>query len=283
MSLDLAILASGSSGNCSVIRSPAGVILIDAGIGPRTCDRRLSSLGVRLDQIAGVCLTHLDSDHLCANLLAWLSRHRVPIFCDRGKLSLLRRIAGRRCIELTTVHGFCDAPFEPVDGIALRPIAVEHDETGSHAFVFETSAARIGFATDLGRVPTCLIEAFADGVGLDILAIESNYCPQMQAASSRPEFLKRRIMGGHGHLSNQQAFEAVKRILDRHAAAGNGLPGSIALLHRSRECNCPMKVREMFSRDVRIAKRLVLAEQREPTGWLARREVRAEQMRFAWG
>lgn len=287
MSVDLCILASGSAGNCSVVRTPRGMILIDAGLSPRAIDRRLSAFGHRLDQVAGVCLTHLDSDHLSASFLAWLCRQQVPLFCHRDKYGLLRSIAARRTIVLQNVHTFGEDPFEPLDGLAVEPVPVNHDVEGSHAFVLQSDdndrrSCRIGFATDLGRVPPLLIDRFCDGGGLDLLAIESNYCPQMQLNSDRPPFLKRRIMGGHGHLSNQQAFEAVKRVLDRQLAMGQGLPGTVALLHRSRDCNCPHRVRELFSRDVRIGRRLVLAEQHEPTGWLARREPPAVQM-MLWG
>jgi phosphoribosyl 1,2-cyclic phosphodiesterase len=99
---------------------------------------------------------------------------------------------------------------------------------------------------------------------VDLLAIESNYDPPMQLRSKRPLFLKRRIMGDAGHLSNEQAFEAVRRILDR---SPDGSPRHIVLLHRSRQCNCPQTVREVFARDGRIAARLTLSDQRRPTRW----------------
>jgi len=282
MSLDLCILASGSAGNCSVVRTPRGVLLIDAGIGPRTAARHMAGLGLSLDGIAGVCVTHLDSDHLSGNFLAWLCRRGIPIFCHRDKLSTLEQVARRRTILLRNVHGFGDEPFEPVDGLAVEPVAVNHDAEGAHAFLLEMRGQRIGFATDLGRVPPTLIDRFCDRGGLDVLAIESNYCPQMQMSSTRPVFLKRRIMGGYGHLSNQQAFDAVRRTMDRQLSEGNGLPGSIVLLHRSRDCNCPAKMTELFSRDRRIPRRLVLAEQHRPTGWVARRAPRVEQL-MLWG
>ncbi len=118
-----------------------------------------------------------------------------------------------------------------------------------------------------GGVPAKLVEMFC---GVDVLALESNYDVEMERNSDRPWFLKRRIMGGKGHLSNEQAFAAVTRILDaterRH---GRGrLPGKIVLLHRSRECNCPQVLRRLFEGDARIRERLVLAEQGEPTGWI---------------
>ena len=294
MSLDLCILASGSAGNCSVVRSPRGVLLIDGGLGPRSIDQRLraAGAGVRADDVAGVCLTHLDRDHLSRNFVTWLGRRGIPVFCHADKVPLLYAMARRQTVTLRNVHPFAGDTFEPIDGLKVEPVPLAHDADGSHGFVLSvrergpgSAARRIGFATDLGRVPPSLIERFCAHGGLDVLAIESNYCPRMQMTSPRPAFLKHRIMGGHGHLSNQQALAAVRQTLDRHQALDLELPGNIVLLHRSRECNCPDRVREVFAADARAAARLVLAEQGEPTGWLRRRSgvPPARQMTFAWG
>lgn len=290
MSLDLCILASGSSGNCSVVRSPGGVLLVDGGLGPRVLAGRLAGTGVRLADVAGVCLTHLDRDHLTPNFLAWAGRSQVPVFCHRDKVGLLAAIA-ERATAVPVVRPFGDEPFEPVPGLVVDPVPLAHDADGSHGFVFGTGAGRgapagrVGFATDLGRVPPDLVDRLCAAGGLDVLAIESNYCPQMQLASNRPPFLKSRIMNGRGHLSNLQAFAAVRQVLDRHQAGGHELPGTVALLHRSRQCNCPDRVRELFAKDARVGPRLVLAEQNEPTGWLRRRPGVApvRQMEFGWG
>lgn len=295
MSLDLCILASGSAGNCSVVRSPRGVLLIDGGLGPRSIDQRLKQVGtgVRADDVAAVCLTHLDRDHLSRNFVEWAARRGVPVFCAADKVHDLHAMARRQTVTLRNVHPFADdMAFEPIDGLKVEPVPLAHDAEGSHAFLLSvrerapgSAARRIGFATDLGRVPPMLVERFCANGGLDVLAIESNYCPQMQMASPRPAFLKHRIMAGRGHLSNQQALSAVRQTLDRHQALELELPGNIVLLHRSRECNCPDRVREVFAADKRAASRLVLAEQGEPTGWLRRRTGfgPAKQMTFAWG
>jgi len=77
MSLELCVLASGSSGNCSVVRAPGGVILIDAGIGPRTTAKRMNGTGVSLRDVRAICLTHLDSDHFNANWVGTI-QHGLP-------------------------------------------------------------------------------------------------------------------------------------------------------------------------------------------------------------
>jgi hypothetical protein len=107
----------------------------------------------------------------------------------------------------------------------------------------------------------------------------------MQLSSGRPWFLKRRIMGGRGHLSNVQAYEAVRQILNGCERHGRHLPRHIVLLHRSRECNCPKLMKILFERDRRIASRLTLAEQFVPTGWLRVRSsppLVGEQLALAW-
>src|SRR5205823_4877537 len=164
-----------------------------------------------------------------------------------------------------------------------RPIALAHDQDGSHGFVIEGFGCRVGYATDLGHVPAELLEHFE---GVDLLALESNYDRGMQVNSGRPWFLKQRIMGGRGHLSNEQAYEAIRRLLDRCERKRRPLPNHIVLMHRSLECNCPDLVRRLFSRDARIAARLTLAEQFARSPWLrpsAFRPLVGDQLCLAWG
>ena len=85
MSLELCILASGSSGNCTVVRTPAGVMLIDAGIGPRTTAKRMDGTGVTIRDIRAICLTHLDSDHFTPTWLGTLLNRGIKIFCHRRR------------------------------------------------------------------------------------------------------------------------------------------------------------------------------------------------------
>jgi phosphoribosyl 1,2-cyclic phosphodiesterase len=260
MSLELCILASGSAGNAAIIRSPAGVLLIDAGIGPRTLESRLDGTGVRLTDIGALCLTHLDGDHFSPSWAPTLRRLNIPIYCHAKKVEALAYYSPDL---VPLLRPFTDEAFSPIFGLRCDPIYFAHDRLGSHGFVFDGFGYRIGYATDLGHVPSHFFHHFRD---LDCIALEANYDPRMQAASSRPYFLKRRITGGRGHLSNLQALAAIRRLLDR----ARHPPDHIVLLHRSQECNCPHVVRDLFSCDQRIAARLTLAHQRERSSWLGR-------------
>jgi phosphoribosyl 1,2-cyclic phosphodiesterase len=259
------------------------VILIDAGIGPRTTAKRMDGTGVHLRDVRAICLTHLDSDHFRASWLGTLLNRRIRIHCHRSRVRDVLDIFDHDAAEELIVP-FRES-FEPLEGLRVRALALAHDQAGSHGFVFEGFGCRVGYATDLGRVPPHLIDHFT---GLDLLALESNYDPEMELRSDRPWFLKKRIMNGRGHLSNEQALCAIRQILDRspHVNGRRRFPHHIVLLHRSRECNCPRLLRTLFQRDRRIAARLTLAEQFERSEWLRLRPTApplvGEQLVLAW-
>jgi phosphoribosyl 1,2-cyclic phosphodiesterase len=266
MSLSLSILASGSAGNCSVVRGPGGMMLIDCGIGPRTAAGRMKGLGIGVESVAAICLTHLDRDHFNPAWVATVVRREISLFCHKDRMDDLARFGGGSAEFARLIRPFNGEKFFPAKGFDLTAIHLQHDQMGSHGFLVEGSGSRLGYATDLGRVNQALIRHFR---AVDVLAIESNYDPIMQMNSDRPAFLKRRIMGGRGHLSNQDALDAVREILDQSQVRGRRLPKHIILLHRSRQCNCPQLLRDLFSADERMQNRLVLAEQDRATGWLS--------------
>ncbi len=155
------------------------------------------------------------------------------------------------------LRDYADA-FEPDEDLRVEGTLAHHDESGSVALRFEIDGAAIGFATDLGRVPESLLERFA---GIDLLAIESNHCPRLQQASPRPAFLKRRIMGGRGHLSNDQAIAAIDAVARRSNLQ------HVVLLHLSRQCNCPDLVRRLVAESLPgLLSRLSITRQDSVTG-----------------
>jgi phosphoribosyl 1,2-cyclic phosphodiesterase len=292
MSLELCVLGSGSGGNSTVVRSPWGNFLIDAGFGPRATAQRMhdrGGIGLDVPQISAILLTHLDHDHFNVNWLQTIVKQGIRVFCAKKRVAdLLRRpevrdldaklaakkFAGPLPKFADLVTGF-EETFEPVKNVKASTLSLAHDEEGSHGFLLECDGYRVGFATDLGHVPDALIERFC---GVDVLALESNYDPEMERNSDRPWYLKQRVMGGKGHLSNFQALDAIRSILDRTAqtCGPDRLPRHIVLLHRSRQCNCPDLVRKLFTKDARISPVLTLTDQFERTGWLSARRPRAQ-------
>jgi len=257
--MSLRVLASGSGGNSSVLVIGRGgvcrVCLIDLGLSPRRTSRLLAESGLSLSDVDDVLLTHLDSDHYFRTWSRLLPRHvRVRVHAHH-----------QRCAAEAGIPPALLAPFDDrfiiqadLGGAVVSPSVNAHDAMGSVAFRIDLnlgdSTASLGYATDLGHVPDRLV---AHMRGVDVLAIESNYCPRMQEVSDRPMFLKRRITGGAGHLSNQQCRDAIR---------GINPCGHVVLLHLSRECNLP-EVAAIEHAGARYS--LTISLQNEPTGWVA--------------
>ncbi len=237
-----AVLGSSSAGNASVLRiepcdpsqGVARQILLDAGLSPKATRGRLSALGFDIADTTDILFTHFDMDHARASWATPVMCFGMTVRCARRHLPL----AKARGLPTQFTQAF-EAPFMLGGDVRVTPIDLPHDESGAIAYRIETPAGSVGFATDLGRVEPSLIEAFE---GVDLLAIESNYDRHMQLSSSRPRFLKDRIMGGHGHLSNEQTLEFVRAVAQRRA------PERIALLHLSRECNHPSLIQALWQK-----------------------------------
>src|SRR4051812_46448911 len=157
MSLELCILASGSSGNCSVLRTPNGVVLIDAGVGPRTFAKRADGTGLSIHDVRAICLTHLDSDHFSFRWLRTVIARQIRVFCDARRVTeLMSAVYGEpellRAFE-SLVVAFEGHHFAPIDGVQFHSIPLAHDRMGSHGFLIDGFGVRVGYATDLGRVP----------------------------------------------------------------------------------------------------------------------------------
>ncbi len=224
--LSLCVLSSSSSGNCSALVVTRGdkreLWLIDLGLSPRRTRTLLSQQNLADVPISGALLTHLDHDHIHQGWIGGLPQSwRVCLHVRHEP----------RAGGMGLLHHACDVYHEAFtlgsDDVRVQPLICSHDDWGSVAFRIASPTGELGFATDIGRPTPQLVNHLRD---VDALAIESNYCPQMQAASPRPAFLKDRITGGHGHLSNEQSAQLARQIRPAR---------DIVLLHLSRDCNTP--------------------------------------------
>lgn len=254
----LKVLASGSRGNCSVLvagGSPRRITLIDAGLSPSRTRRLLADVGIQPHEVDDIVFTHLDSDHCHSG---WVSALQTRTWHASIQLLDQHRGRGERMgLLVNRTELFDDDGFQ-LGPMRVHPVVMAHDSLGVAALRFsmdsEHGVRELGFATDVGRITGQLIDHMK---GVGVLAIESNYCPHLQEASGRPAFLKRRIMGGSGHLSNQECSEAVARIQPR---------AHVVFLHLSQECNRPAIVSaEHTGGNVPFT----ISEQHRPTRWVS--------------
>lgn len=223
-----AVLGSSSRGNCAVVRvgDPLNyrLVLLDAGFSPSKTRRMLGEIGLDARRVSAVLVTHLHRDHLHSGWVRGMPEHARFFVHERH-----RAWAKRSGVLYRKTEVFGDGDEFGVAGLRVSAALAPHDDVGSAVFrlVGELGCGRevsVGYATDVGEVPG-LVERLLRGV--DLLAIESNYCPEMQVRSGRHPVLIDRVMAGRGHLSNEECAEAVGRIG----------PGRALLLHLSRECN----------------------------------------------
>lgn len=264
----LRVIASGSGGNLSILTlrregSAPRHLCIDLGIGPRTLARRLDAHApdVRLADVAGVLITHPDSDHLRPTWRRTLEKMDWPIFAAPSHHPALAAMAAPARLLRPLADGGREVAVLS-EAVRATTILAPHDDHGSTVMrlrvLTHRGDLRIGWATDVGRPTEAMRSLLSD---CDILGVESNYDADLQAASPRPPFLKARITGGHGHLSNMQALDLVRSITTEVK------PNRVVLLHLSRECNDADLVRDLWrEHDATLARRTHIAEQDRPIG-----------------
>lgn len=243
----LTILGSGSGGNCAYLETGETRILIDAGFSLRQTRQRLATIGKTPENLTGVLITHEHSDHIGG--LARLSQQlNVPVYCNRLTHDAIQYQL-RTKIEARLFE--TGATFELGD-LEVDTFSVPHDAQDPVGFLVRTEAGNVGFLTDLGHATRLVLERVRRA---NALVLESNHDVKMlQDCPHRPWSLKQRILGRHGHLSNEDAANAAEQIMSaglRHLFLG----------HLSRECNRPdLAVQVMGERLERIGARHVHLE-----------------------
>jgi len=231
-------LASGSSGNASIVRWGETCVLLDAGIPFRKLESCLAKVKISLEQIRAVVLSHTHNDHCNPMAIRSFLERRVPVHLDGsliGPLNIKMKVANdQNLFPLKAGAG-----REILPGWFLHTHPLPHGEMPNLGIVLEVDpglfepALRLAYLTDLGTWN----EKIADfAAGCDLLGLEFNHDEEMQQNSNRPSYLIARNLGDGGHLSNNQAANCFREILVR---SGERKPRALIQLHLSRQCNKP--------------------------------------------
>ena len=141
MSVQFAVLASGSRGNATLVQTGGAGLLLDVGIGPRALAHRLESVGSSWDRIAAALLTHTHGDHLDDATLQGLARRGVPLYCHEGHRAELGLLAGFRVLEAAgLVRSYETEPFLTPTGLRVEPVPLLHDSGPTFGFRVEAKA-----------------------------------------------------------------------------------------------------------------------------------------------
>ena len=239
MSVQFAVLASGSRGNATLVRAGGSGLLIDLGIGARSLEARLASVDAGWEHVAGALLTHTHGDHVDNGTLNGLARRNLPLYCHEGHRSDLARHPGFAALDAAgLVRHYDERPFLTPNGMSIEPLELSHDGP-TFGFRVEAKASRrarsvaIGYMADTGCWTPGMADLLAD---VDLLGVEFNHDVEMQRRSGRSWALIARNLGDRGHLSNRQGAEFVSAVLER---SGRGAVRHLVLLHLSQQCNLP--------------------------------------------
>ncbi|MEZ0387085.1 MAG: MBL fold metallo-hydrolase, partial [Verrucomicrobium sp.] len=257
--LSLTVLGSGSSGNCAVIRTDRTRLLVDAGLSARRITQRLEQVGLSVDQLDGILLTHEHGDHT-AGLEILCRKYEVPLFCT--PLTQETLMGGFEKAKPRWRLMQTGATFEFQD-LKIECFPVPHDAVDPVGFLIQDEHSRLGVLSDVGFITNLIRDRLK---GVHTLFMEANYDgPLLDADTKRPWATKQRISGRHGHLSNEQAAELVQHLAhqDLH---------HVVLGHLSEDCNCPNVARQKITSALHAAgvkdAQVHCANRHEPLPWL---------------
>lgn len=194
-------LQSGSNGNCIYVESGDVRLLFDAGISGSAAEERLALHGRDIRQVQAVIISHDHGDHIRSAGI-FQRKYGIPLFVTPRTLST----AMGRCTlgKLGEVQHFRSGASLRFGGVTVQTVPTPHDGEDGVVFVVDDGKRRLGIMTDLGHVFRDLGRLIAS---CDAVLLESNYDPAMLANGPYPRYLKERIKGPRGHLSNREAAE----------------------------------------------------------------------------
>ena len=259
--LKAATLASGSSGNCLVVSDGRVHILIDAGISARRITTGLKELGLDPAGVSAILITHEHSDHICG----------LPVLCRQlgAELYTAEPTARQICYRTAGLEDRFRV-FEPGERFAIGPLVVgtfptNHDCACPVGYTVAGEGRKMALCTDLGMVTRQVLEGIR---GAGLLISECNYDPDMLRAGPYPAYLKERILGREGHLSNEVGGRLAAWAVEQGT-------GRVVLAHLSKENNTPALAlgaaeKAISGVGVRVGEDVLLsaAPREESSGWM---------------
>ncbi len=229
--LFIASLNSGSNGNCYYVGNKHEAILVDAGISCRETEKRMLRMGLSMGKVKAIFISHEHSDHI-KGLCTLAAKYNLPIYINPGTLGACRLNLRQDLIR--QLH--CDQQVQ-IGSLLVTGFPKIHDASEPYSFTITCGKIKVGVFTDIGAACEQLTFHFKD---CQAAFLEANYDDELLQRSAYPYFLKKRISGGKGHLSNKQALE----LFTNHKPVSMS---HLLLSHLSKDNNCPELVSNLFT------------------------------------
>jgi phosphoribosyl 1,2-cyclic phosphodiesterase len=261
MGVSVAVLASGSRGNSTLLSSCRTHILVDAGLSCREISKRIKSLSLDPYRLSAILITHEHADHI-SGLRVLAKKYNVPVFMTgathRAWTKALRDENGE-APQIRKLEVFAAGHKFQVGDIEITPFTIPHDAIDPVGFTFRIEGIKVAIATDLGYLPVSVIDQLR---GCDVMVIESNHDLEMLRGGPYPWSVKQRVMSRVGHLSNEALADFFSSDYDGNAAY-------VVLAHLSEQNNHPEVARRaaehaLGTRRTLLHNRVLLASQDQP-------------------
>ena len=224
----LCSIASGSSGNCIYVGSDKTHLLVDAGISGKKVEFGLNSLDLTTGDLDGILVTHEHSDHI-KGLGVFSRKYEIPIYATPGTIAGIKESSSLGKMPEGLLHPIkADHPFQ-LGELDVHPFAISHDANEPSGYRIEQDGKSVAVATDLGKYDDYTVENLKN---LDAILLEANHDIHMLEVGGYPYYLKQRILGDRGHLSNELSGQLLCDILHDNLK-------HIMLGHLSKENNIP--------------------------------------------
>ena len=195
----LCSIASGSSGNCIYVGSDHTHLLVDTGISKKKIDAGLKELEIKGEELDGILITHEHSDHI-QGLGVFSRTYEVPIYATPGTIEGIENYAPLGKMPEGLLHPIHTDESFMLGDIMIDPFRISHDAREPSGYRMNCGGKAVAVATDLGIYDDYTVEKLKD---LDAVLLEANHDIHMLEVGSYPYYLKRRVMGDKGHLSNE--------------------------------------------------------------------------------
>lgn len=222
----LCSIASGSSGNCIYVGSENTHLLVDTGISKKRIEEGLHSLAIKGEELSGILVTHEHADHI-QGLGVFSRKYEIPIFATAGTIRGIRDYKSLGKMPEGLYHEVHTDDAFLIGDITVHPFAISHDANEPSGYRFEQGEKRVAVATDLGKYDEYTVENLRN---LNAVLLESNHDLHMLEVGPYPYYLKQRVMGERGHLSNELSGRLLCDIL-------HGDLQNVMLGHLSKENN----------------------------------------------
>lgn len=224
--MKLCSIASGSSGNCIYVGSHNTNLLVDAGVSAKRIENGLNGIDILPDTIQGILITHEHSDHI-QGLGILARKYHMPIYATYKTIGAIRQIKSLGDIPEELFRAIRPDEAFMINDIEVEPFSTSHDAADPVCYTMQSEGQKVGIATDLGKYDDYIISKLGSS---ELLLIEANHDVNMLMVGKYPYYLKQRILGDRGHLSNETSADLISKLIH---------PGlqHISLAHLSKENN----------------------------------------------